>query len=163
MKANRGILEAAERLVGAPVRDAVLVQFNYRAAQAVFIPLLVAAIVVATVFDVGVIGYAVGGAVVGITFAIVTKPRFVIGAANGLFLATSTKFPTARPNTVLRELSVTEVSFDGGFINKVATIGGERHLVSRAFVPRLQRLLAETPPPGTRPDAPPGYQPYRTG
>jgi hypothetical protein len=160
MRAKRGIIDAAERLVAAPVRDAVLVQFNYRLGQLVFIPLMVIALATAMALDLGTLGFAIGGALAGIGFVVVMQPRFVIGAANGLFLSTSRTFPTARPKQVLRQLSASELSIEGGFINKVLVIGGERHLLGRAFVPRLKKLVADAPALGERPDVPPGYQPY---
>jgi hypothetical protein len=157
-RARPSIVKAAERLVGAQVDDAVLLVANRRQFALVAGVLIVPACLLGLRF--GTSAVIAGGVVIGGLASLLTSPRFLIGARNGMFLATSRRFPTARPLSLIRQVYATEVRFGRQMINIEVIVGSEKHVISRIFETRLYEILSRASAIAP-PDVPPGYQPYR--
>lgn len=139
-------LTAASRVVGEQVIELVPLQFR-KATFPLFLALGLALGVAIMLWaqtsgsGSGILGAAVGGGVIGGAFALGVMPRSLALSSRGLtLLGSSIWIPT--PNRVLGSVAPESVSLEGGFLNRVVRIAGDKHIVSRVHVARLEQVLA---------------------
>lgn len=161
MTANPMILKAAERVVGAPVRDAVLiVQRRTWAWGALAIGFLAGLVIgkvagVKSPFDFAIAG-ALGG--LGLWFGMVY--RFLVRTDRDLQLTSVKRGWVGRPKDLLGTVDPHTVAIESGGINRKVTIGADTYQMSRLFETRLRAMIDDLQR-SNPPDVPPGYTPYQ--
>jgi hypothetical protein len=159
MVAKGAIREAAERLVGEPVRDAVLLVGRPPRTWALFAAGFGVGLVIAKVIGVdGPWDVGIAGGVGGIGMQAGMAYRFLVRTEHGLALASSKRW-IGRPKTLIGTVDPRTVSIEQGAINRKVLIAGEPYVMSRMFAARLRAMLEGLG--DSAPNVPPGYTPYQ--
>lgn len=166
MASKEEILCAAERVVGAPVRDAVpiLLSRKWTHGAGLVGVMLGVAIVSAVIANIANLDGILRGAVIGglCVIAIQTgmSPRFLVRTEHGLLLTSATRWRVL-PKESLGTVDALSVAVGSGIRHRTVTIGPESHRMMRRNDDRLSAILADLQ--GVKqPDVPPGYVPYQS-
>jgi hypothetical protein len=160
MTAKPSILHAAESVVGAPVRDAVLVIFRRTWAWVTFALGFGAGLIISKIAGVNSpFDFAIAGGLGGLGLQSGMVYRFLVRTENQLFL-TSSKRWVGRPKELIGPVDPHSITVQKGVVNRKVTIGGEAHQMSRLFESRLRAMIDDLQQ-ANPPNVPPGYTPYQ--
>lgn len=142
-KAKRAILEAAERAVGAPVRDAVPIVGRRKEAWVFGAIGFIIGLVLAKATDVPVPwDFAIAGGVGGVAATAGMTFRFLVRTEQHLLL-TSAQRLLGRPKELLSTLPPGSVTIENAVINRKITVGVDTFILARRSEGRVRAMLAD--------------------
>lgn len=161
MTAKPSILRAAEKVVGAPVRDAVLIVQRRSWGWGAFAIGFGAGLIISKVASVkSPFDFAIAGGLGGLGLWAGMVYRFLVRTERDLRLTSVKRGWVGRPKELLGTVDARRIAIESGAVNRKVTIGGESYQMSRVFESRLRAMIDDLQQ-FNPPDVPPGYTPYQ--
>lgn len=141
--AKKSVLQAAERVVGAPVRDAVPIVGRRKLAWILGVGGFLIGLAIAKALDVPAPwDFAVAGGAAGLATQAGMTFRFLVQTEQQLLLTSSNRW-IGRPKELLSTLPPASITIENSFINRKINVGAETYILARRSEGRVRAMLAD--------------------